>query len=137
MLGIKYQIQEVASLKTKQLQEESELLRNWEEYFSELIVQEFGVRRQAILQVAYLDILMAYKDSVFYRDGNFELISDISSLDGSNLVNGETRLETILEQEVKEEICQCLTQFLGGEWNGEETVVGIFLNGLKTDLRSS
>jgi predicted DNA-binding protein len=136
-LGIKYQIQDLENLKYRQIQEESELLKNWERYFGESMSQEFGVIRQASLQGAYLKILMGYKDSVCYTNGNFEIIPsipEVENISSASSVNEETPPEGMSEQEVKEEICQCLTSFLGGEWNGEEGIVSIFLNGLKTDL---
>ncbi|WP_315790157.1 hypothetical protein [Fischerella sp. JS2] len=136
-LGIKYQIRDLEYKRLTKLREDSGFLKNWEQYFGQSIIQEFGNRWQAALQTAYLQTLMEYKDSVCYVDGKFEIISSITEFEKSSdttAIVEETSPESISEQKVKEDICQSLAKYLGGEWNGDEGIVQIFLNGLKTDL---
>ncbi len=137
-MGIKYQIGELEYKKVAELKEESEFFQNWEQYFGQSIAQEFGQRWQAALQSAYLQTLSKYKDSVCYIDGNFEIVSSITEAEENSdtLIEEETSSEIIPEQKVRDEICRSLTKFLSGEWNGDEGIVDIFLNGLKTDLTS-
>ncbi|MBD2433431.1 MULTISPECIES: hypothetical protein [Fischerella] len=136
-LGIKYQIRDLEYKRLTKLREDSGFLKNWEQYFGQSIIQEFGSRWQTALQTAYLQTLMEYKDSICYIDEKFEIISSITEVEKSSdttPIVEETSPESISEQKVKEDICQSLAKYLGGEWNGDEGIVQIFLNGLKADL---
>jgi len=119
-----------------ELKENSEFLRNWEQTFEQSTIQEFGVKWQNKLKLAYLQTLEKYKCIVYYIDGKF-MSSIIVTEENRNTPLGgeETQTETLSEQEVKEGICYSLTKYLGGEWKGDEGIIHTFLAGLKVDLR--
>ncbi|MBV9387925.1 MAG: CopG family transcriptional regulator [Chroococcidiopsidaceae cyanobacterium CP_BM_ER_R8_30] len=139
-LGIKYYFEKpgfgmfIQERSFPELKENSEFLRNWEKTFEQSIIQEFGVKWQNKLKLAYLQTLEKYKGIVYYRDGKFMSSIIVTEENRNTLLEEETQTETLSEQEVKEGICQSLTKYLGGEWKGDEGIVHTFLAGLKVDL---
>lgn len=136
-LGIKCYIGNLKSSWNRDLKSHSQFIKNWEQNFGESIIQEFGEKWQNTLQTAYLLTLTRYKGSVYYIDGNFEVVSNVTEIeeisDTSSVVE-EIQPEVLPEEKVKEVICLCLTKILGGEWKGDEWIVQAFLSGLKVDL---
>jgi len=142
-LGIKYYVGEaefskLAERRVTELKRNSEFIGNWEQTFKQSIFEEFGEKWLDRLQMAYLHILKEYKDFVEYIDGKF--VSSIVEAEKSGDMTPtleESQTEIISEQKAREEICRSLTRCLGGEWKGNESIVDIFLSGLKIDLARS
>jgi len=140
-LGIRYDFEKpglgvfISQRTFPEFKENSEFIRNWEQTFEQSIIQEFGVKWQNKLKLAYLQTLEKYKGIVYYVNGKF-LSSIIVTEENRNKLSGEeeTETETLSEQEVTEGICHSLTKYLGGEWKGDEGIVYTFLAGLKVDL---
>jgi predicted DNA-binding protein len=130
-LGIKSEIQDIEITKAREIVKKSQFIENWDRIFREPIFQEFEQRWQNVLQRAYLSTLARYNSSVRYLDNRFEVMSILVEV---GEVEEEIESETIPEQAIKEAICQSLTKFLGGEWNGDELIVNMFVSGLKVDL---
>lgn len=136
-LGIKHYVGNLESDKKRKLRSNSEFIKNWEQNFGQSIIREFGERWQNTLQTAYLLTLTKYKGSVYYIDGNFEIVSSVIEAEESSdipPVVEEAQPETLPEQKVKEDICHSLTKVLGGEWKGDEWIVQTFIAGLRVDL---
>ena len=136
-LGIKRYTGNLESSWKRELRSNSDFIKNWEQNFGQSIIQEFGERWQNTLQTTYLLTLTKYKGSLYYVDGNFEVISNVTEVEETSdtlTVVEDIQPEILPEQKVKEDICLCLTKILGGEWKGDEWIVQAFLAGLKVDL---
>jgi predicted ribosome quality control (RQC) complex YloA/Tae2 family protein len=139
-LGIQYQIQNLEPVTSRELlldkgvEKNSKFIQNWEENFESSLLQEFGKRWQNTLKLSYLAALGRYKNSVRYVDEKFvSNFQEIEEIDEAILVD-EIEPEIISEEKVKKNICQSLTEFVGGEWSGDEWIVQMMISGLKLDL---
>ncbi|MCU0538158.1 MAG: ribbon-helix-helix protein, CopG family [Hydrococcus sp. Prado102] len=138
-LGVKYQIQDLEAARANELIKNSKFVQNWEQNFETSLFQEFGKRWQDTLKFAYITALSKYKNSVRYIDEKFEIVTsfqEIEEIEEEILVD-EVEPEIISEDKVKENVCQSLTRFVGGEWNGDEWIVQMMISGLKLDLANS
>lgn len=139
-LGIKYQIEQLETNKTRDLWKSSIFIQNWEQNFDNPLLQEFGKRWQDTLKYAYLLALKEYKNSVCYVNERFEIFSSVVEVDegeDANLLEEQPEPETVSEQEINDNVCRFLTKFLGGEWRGDEWIVQMMISGLKVDLANS
>jgi predicted DNA-binding protein len=139
-LGIQYQIQNLESVRFKELllstglEKNSKFIQNWEQNFESSLLQEFGKRWQNTLKLSYLAALNRYKNSVRYVDEKFVTsFQEIEEIDETILVD-EVEPEIISEEKVKKNICQSLTEFVGGDWSSDEWIVQMMISGLKLDL---
>jgi hypothetical protein len=141
-LGIQYQIQNLAPVTFRELlldrgvEKNSKFIQNWEQNFESSLLQEFGKKWQTLLKLSYIAALSKYTNSVRYIDEKFEVVSsfqEIEEMDEAILVD-EVEPEIISEEKVKENVCQSLTEFVGGDWSGDEWIIQMMISGLKLDL---
>lgn len=106
-LGIKSYTGNLEFSWKRELRSNSDFIKNWEQNFGQSIIQEFGERQQNTLQTTYLLTLRKYKGSVYYVDGNFEVISNVIEVeetsDAPTLVE-DIQPEILPEHKVKEDI---------------------------------
>jgi hypothetical protein len=120
-LGIKGYIGNLESSWKRDLKSHSQFIKNWEQNFGQSIIREFREKWQNTLQTAYLLTLTKYKGSVYYVDGNFEVISNVIEVEETSdapTVVEEIQPKVLPEQKVKQDICLCLTKILGGGMEG-------------------
>lgn len=139
-LGIQDRIQNLESVTSKELllsrvlEKNSKFIQNWEQNFESSLLQEFGKRRQNTLKLSYLAVLSRYKSSVRYVDERFvSNFQEIEEIDEAILVD-EEEPKIISEEKVKKNVCQSLTEFVGGDWSGDEWIIQMMISGLKLDL---